>query len=485
MDKTPLILAIDQGTTSSRIFLFDLQGKVIDKQQRSHQFFTPEKKFVEHDANEIWQNVSDMYAQCLVQYGRDRIQAIGITNQRETIVFWDRDTGEVLRPAIVWQDNRTEAECEALKSQGLEASVREKTGLTINPYFSATKIAWALKHDDAVKQALKADRLCVGTIDCFLMYRLSGGQIFKTDVTNASRTMLYNIQRFEWDSELLEALSIPESILPEVVASDADFGESTDGIPITGVAGDQQSALIGQTCFDAGQAKMTFGTGGFYLLNIGEQFHPAPEGLLTTVAYEIGGARRYAIEGSIFHAASIINWLQRLGLIDSPAECDRYYQEADPNSETILIPAFTGLGAPHWRADLTGSWHGLTLSTGRAELVQSALASIALQSVDLFSALADHEMKTLRVDGGVSQSDCLCQLIADLTGLSVQRPQQLETTVLGAMVVAGLGRGLFKSFDELSGLWQLGQSFEPRSGTQAKALLARWQDAIEHSLKHD
>ncbi|CAM3146035.1 Glycerol kinase [Sphingomonas antarctica] len=476
------LLAIDQGTTSSRAIRFDLDGRPLQTAQREFAQHYPRPGWVEHDANEIWETTLATAREVM----SDDVKAIGITNQRETVVLWDRTTGKPVHNAIVWQDRRTADLCDALKADGLEPMVQGKTGLVLDPYFSATKIKWLL---DAVPNARENRDLAIGTIDSFLLWHLTGGKVHATDWTNAGRTMLYDIHARAWDAELLSLFDIPEWLLPKVRDNVAEFGD-TDlfgrSIPILGMVGDQQAALVGQACFERGMVKSTYGTGCFMLMNTGDPVASQAR-LLTTPAYAIGDQRAYALEGSIFVAGSAIKWLRdKLKLIDDAAETEALAKSARADHGITVIPAFVGLGAPHWRANLRGSIHGLTLDTTDADLVRATLESIAFQTRDLTDAMkADGATKpsALRIDGGMSQNGWFAQLLADVLDTPVERPASHETTALGAAALAGIGAGLYSDAADFGRRWQAGARWEPQLPAQDRdTMLDNWKAVLERAL---
>lgn len=490
------ILAIDQGTTSSRAIIFDSKMKIVAVGQKEFAQHYPASGWVEHDPEEIWETIIWSIKTALEKAAlsaRD-IAAIGITNQRETVVVWDKKTGKAVHNAIVWQDRRTAAICAKLKEQGLEDKFASKTGLLLDPYFSGTKIAWILDQvNDARKQAERGD-LLAGTIDTFLIWRLTGGKVHATDATNASRTLVYNIDKNEWDAELLEILDIPAALLPEVKDCAADFGSTTKElfgaeIPILGVAGDQQAATIGQACFQPGMMKATYGTGCFALLNTGEKMVRSQNRLLSTIAYRLDGKTIYALEGSIFIAGAAVQWLRDgLGIIAKADESGPLAEKADEEQNVYLVPAFVGLGAPHWDADARGSIHGLTRNSGPAEFARAALESVAYQTHDLLFAMkkdwkTDSTDTVLRVDGGMVASDWTMQRLADLLAAPVDRPEILETTALGAAWLAGSRAGVWPQMEDFAASWSLDKRFEPQMDTaQREKKLAGWADAVKRTL---
>ena len=478
------LLAIDQGTTSSRAIRFDLDGCPLQTAQREFAQHYPKPGWVEHDAEEIWATTLATAREVM----SDDVTAIGITNQRETVVLWDRTTGKPVHNAIVWQDRRTADFCAQLKADGVEPIVQAKTGLVLDPYFSASKIKWLL---DAVPGARENRNLAVGTIDSFLLWHLTGGKVHATDWTNAGRTMLYDIHVRAWDTELLRLFDVPEWLLPEVHDNVHEFGETNPdlfgrAISILGMAGDQQAALVGQACFERGIVKSTYGTGCFMLMNTGEPVASQAR-LLTTPAYAIGADRAYALEGSIFVAGSAVKWLRdKLKLIDDAAETEALAQAARYDHGVTVIPAFVGLGAPHWRADLRGSISGLTLDTTDADLVRATLESIAFQTRDLTDAMkADGATKpsALRIDGGMSQNGWFAQLLADVLDTPVERPASHETTALGAAALAGIGAGLYADAKHFGSRWQADTCWQPQIPPDRRdAMLTGWRQALERAL---
>jgi len=487
------ILAIDQGTTSSRAILFDDTLKPIASSQQEFAQHFPDSGWVEHDPEDIWQSVLATSRRALRDIDIATLAAIGITNQRETVLLWDRKSGAPLHNAIVWQDRRTAAHCARLRAAGHEGIVREKTGLLLDPYFSATKLAWLLDNVDGARARAEAGELAFGTVDSFLIWRLTGGRVHATDATNAARTMLYDIHRGDWDDALLALFDVPRALLPEVRDCAADFGKTDAAlfgreIPVRGVAGDQQAATVGQACFQAGMVKSTYGTGCFALLNTGARPVASSNRLLTTIAYQLDGKPTYALEGSIFVAGAVVQWLRDgLRLISGAAETQKLAETADPMQKVYLVPAFTGLGAPYWDADCRGAIYGLTRGTGPAELARAALESVAFQTRDLIDAMqADwrqEAMTVLRVDGGMTASDWTMQALADQLGAAVDRPVVTETTALGAAYLAGLAVGLCPAPAEFARAWALERRFVPRMEKAARdAAYAGWQDAVGRTL---
>ena len=474
--------------------VFDKAGAVVATAQREFPQIYPHQGWVEHDPETIWQ---DCLTTCVVALEQanltsQSIAGIGITNQRETTVLWDRKTGQPIYNAIVWQDRRTSNLCERLRGQRLEPQITGKTGLLLDPYFSATKIAWLLKHVDGARAKAEAGELAFGTIDCFLVWRLTAGNSHVTDATNASRTMLFNIHTQDWDDELLELFDIPHSLLPDVLDNAAEFGE-TEGtlfggpIPIRGMAGDQQAAAIGQACLSPGMIKSTYGTGCFALLNTGETPVSSEHKLLTTTAYRFGGAAHYVLEGSIFIAGAAVQWLRDgLGIIQDAAETEALATAADPESSVYLVPAFTGLGAPYWDSTARASIHGLTRNAGKAEIARATLEAIGFQTRDLFEAMtADGAAPptTLRVDGGLTRNGWAMQFLADTLSIPVERPVITETTALGAAYLAGLQSGVYADATKIGEIWERDMVFEPRMGEKERSTrYAGWQDAVARTL---
>ena len=485
------ILAIDQGTTSSRAIVFADDLSVLATAQVEFPQHFPASGWVEHDPADIWTTTAAT-ARGVVEKarlsGRD-IAAIGITNQRETTVIWDRRTGEPIHNAIVWQDRRTADHCAQLKAEGHEDAVTASTGLLLDPYFSATKAAWILDHVEGARARAEAGELAFGTIDSFLIWRLTGGRVHATDATNAARTMLYDIHKGAWSQGLCDLFRVPTAMLPEVRDSAADFGTLREDlfgtlIPILGVAGDQHAATIGQACFTPGMMKSTYGTGCFALLNTGAQAVRSSNRLLTTIAYQLHGRPTYALEGSIFVAGAVVQWLRDgLGVIRDAAETQALWDRADPAQQVIMVPAFTGLGAPHWRPDARGAILGLTRATGPAELARAALESIGYQTRDLWDAMradwTEPSDAVLRVDGGLSASEPAMQFVADMLGVPVDRPTDLETTARGAAWLAGYRAGLCPGPEEQAAAWSLDRRFEPRMEADERSRrLARWRKAV-------
>ena len=483
------ILSIDQGTTSSRAMLFDENGHArFTAQQEFTQHF-PKDGWVEHNAEEIWSTTLTVVREALARAEIDNceIAAIGITNQRETTVVWDRSSGEPIYNAIVWQDRRTSDYCESLREQGMESMVSSKTGLLLDPYFSGTKVNWILENVSDARARAEKGELAFGTIDSFLIWRLTGGKVHATDATNASRTLMFDIHQQSWDNELLEMLSVPASLLPEVLDCADDYGATSKRllgaeIPIAGVAGDQQAALIGQACFEPGMMKSTYGTGCFMILNTGEQALTSNNKLLTTVGYRLNGKTSYALEGSIFIAGAAVQWLRDgIGIIDTAQETEALAASLDSNNGVYLVPAFTGLGAPHWDPDARGAIFGITRDTGVAELVRATLESVCYQTFDLLEAKRRDGLKPtrLRVDGGMVQNNWLCQFLANTLDIVVERPLITETTALGAAYLAGLQVGIFASLDDIAQHWRADREFDPAMESSSRnLLLADWHEAV-------
>ena len=491
--KDKLVLAMDQGTTSSRAILFDSNYAIVEQAQCEFEQHFPNSGWVEHSAMDIWRTSLDTARQAIANAGvsAGQIASIGITNQRETSVIWDRQTGEPIHNAIVWQDRRTAELCDKLKAEGLEPRVTSKTGLLLDPYFSATKIAWLLDNVDGARPRAERGELAFGTMDSWLLWNLTDGKSHATDATNASRTMLYNIHSGEWDAELLALFNIPQSLLPEVKDCAADFGStSLFGEPITimGIAGDQHAATLGQACFEKGMLKSTYGTGCFALLNTGDSAVTSSNRLLTTIAYQLDGKVTYALEGSIFIAGAAVQWLRDgLGIIDSAKQSGELAAQADENQHVYLIPAFTGLGAPWWDAEARGALIGLTRGTGPAEICRAALESVCYQTLDLLDAMHrdwKQETKTiLRVDGGMVASDWTMQRLADILQAPIDRPVIAETTALGAAWLAGSQAGVWPDQQGFADSWRLERHFDPTMPEQQRnQKVSGWNTAIKRVL---
>ncbi len=489
------ILAIDQGTTGSTVIIFDREGKIAAKAYREFTQYYPQPGWVEHDPEEIWQVTRAVINEAIMEAdisGAD-IEAIGVTNQRETTLMWDKNTGEPIYKAIVWQCRRTAPICQELKAEGLGEVIREKTGLVIDAYFSGTKIKWLLDNVPEARDRAKKGDILFGTIDTWLIWKLTGGKTHITDYSNASRTMIFNIKELDWDEQLLEELDIPRSILPEVKPSSGIYGETigigrlSAGIPVAGIAGDQQSALFGQSCFEPGSVKNTYGTGCFMLMNTGPQLVPSEKGLLTTIAWGLGDDVTYALEGSIFIAGAAVQWLRDgLQIINSASETERMAHQVPSTEGIYLVPAFTGLGAPHWNMGARGIIIGITRGTRREHIVRAALESIAYQTRDVLEAMAADsgtDFKELRVDGGAVVNNFLMQFQADILGVKVERPVVSETTALGAAFLAGLAVGYWKSLEELEAVRQVERVFVPEmeEGEREKLYLD-WKRAVQRAL---
>lgn len=485
---TEFILALDQGTTSSRAIRFDRAGRVIITQQREFKQIYPRPSWVEHNPNDIWESqLAVAKAAC---DNPSLIAAIGITNQRETTVVWDRKTGEPIYNAIVWQDRRTSEFCDQLKAEGFDKTILEKTGLVTDAYFSGTKLKWILDNVEGARAKAEAGQLAFGTIDTFLVWKLTGGRLHITDVSNASRTMLYDIHKKWWSNTILTRFNIPQSILPQVVPSSMVYGETDPDlfgkpIPIAGIAGDQQAATFGQACFSAGLAKNTYGTGCFMLMNTGEHAVPSQHNLLTTVGWKIGdaGATQYALEGSVFIAGAVIQWLRdELGIISHARDTEGLAMSIPDTGGVYLVPAFVGLGAPYWDQYARGTIVGLTRGSGKAQLARAALEAIAYQTRDVVGAMiADSGLKleSLRVDGGATANNFLMQFQADTLGVPVERPVVTETTALGAAYLAGLAVGYWRSLEEIATQWQRERLFEPTmTADQRDTLYDGWRKAV-------
>lgn len=488
------IMAIDQGTSSSRVIIFDLAGRSLGAAQHEFDMTFPQDGWVEQDPEVLWQTTLLAGREALTQAGLagSDIAAIGITNQRETTLVWDRMSGQCFHNAIVWQDRRTVPQCDQMREDGMEQLVARATGLVIDPYFSATKLAWLLREIPELEKAAAAGNACFGTVDSYLIWRLTNGARHVTDASNASRTMLFDISAQQWHPALLEYLSIPAGMLPQVLDSAAEFGVADAqwfgaAIPIRGVAGDQQAALIGQACLSPGMAKSTYGTGCFAMINTGQEQLISKQKLLSTIAYRIAGQTTYALEGSIFSAGVAIKWLRdQLGLVTSAAETEAAaLRTAGDTGGVYLVPAFTGLGAPHWAPQARGLLTGLTLDTNRDQLVTATLASVAYQTSELVTAMAGDgaTLEHLRVDGGMVANNWLCQFLADVTGLPVERPQNTETTALGAAILAALGSGLVGDFAAAAAMWRLDREFLPvMSALERERLLTGWHQAVRRAL---
>lgn len=485
------ILALDQGTTSCRAILFDHNSQIVGLAQKEFTQYYPQPGWVEHDAEEIWSTQYGVIAELLArtQVNPVEIAGIGITNQRETTVVWDRQTGKPIYPAIVWQCRRTTEICDDLKARGLKPFIKRKTGLVIDAYFSGTKIKWILDHVPGARARAERGELLFGTMDTWLVWKLTEGKVHATDYSNASRTMLFNIRKLQWDIDLLQELEVPVTMLPEVKPSSTIYGKTAPGtffgheIPIAGIAGDQQAALFGQTCFEAGMAKNTYGTGCFMLMNIGNRVIESQSGLLTTIAWGIDGQVTYALEGSIFIAGAVIQWLRdELKLIETAADSEYFASKVPDNGGVYVVPAFTGLGAPHWDMRARGAILGLTRGSTKNHIIRAALESVAYQTKDVLTAMeADSglNLKLLKVDGGAVANNLLMQFQADILGVKVERPQCIETTALGAAYLAGLATGFWTNTEELIKHYHIERHFEPQMAEdKRKQLYQGWQKAV-------
>ena len=494
MDKE-LVLAIDQGTTGTTVLAVDTDLDVVARKTQEFRQIYPQPGWVEHNLEDIWKSTVDTIQVALSEAAIDaaRIRAIGITNQRETVGLWERASGTPLSHAIVWQCRRTEDRCKALREAGHEERVRTQTGLVLDPYFSGTKIAWLLDHVPQARSRADRGELAAGTIDTFLVWRLTGGAAHVTDVSNASRTMLMDLETLEFEDGLLDLVGVPRSVLPRIASSAEVYGHTRgvpglpDGIPIAGMAGDQQAALVGQACFSEGEGKCTYGTGAFILVNTKEQIRRSSHGLLTTVAWRLGAdaPAEYALEGSVFVAGAAVQWLRDgLGLIEQAKDVEALAREVDSSGDVVFVPALTGLGAPHWAADARGLICGITRDTTKAHLARATLEGIALSCADVMGAMKkDAAFAALRVDGGAAANDLLMQMQADLLGVEVTRPTMLETTAAGAAFLAGLGVGLFASTDEIRAVWKKDQTFYPREKENTERLREKWERALERTLR--
>ena len=485
-----LLLAIDQGTTSSRAIAFTAKGDIVALAQKELAQHYPDKGWVEQDAMDIWEDTLSVCREVVEDVGADAIAGIGITNQRETTILWDRKTGKPVHNAIVWQDRRTAPLCRKLVGEGHEAMVRSRTGLLIDPYFSGTKIAWILDHVDGARERAEKGELAFGTVDSWLLWNLTGGQTHATDATNAARTMLFDIRRQEWDGDLLALLNIPESLMPDVRDNVADFGATTlfgGSLPIGGMAGDQHAAMVGQACFSEGMVKSTYGTGCFALMNIGDTFRESKNRLLTTPAYRLDGKVTYAIEGSIFISGAAIQWLRDgLKLFDKAADSEALATSVDDNDGVYFVPAFTGLGAPYWNPDARALICGLTRDTGAAHLARAALEAQAYQTLGLMAAMkadSGHDPDIIRADGGLVANQFVCQFLSDMLELPVELPKNRETTAWGAACLAGLKAGIFASLDDIARNWTQGGRYTPAMDqAERDRLYQGWEKAVASVL---
>ncbi|MGI1805254.1 glycerol kinase GlpK [Exiguobacterium sp. TDN 0502] len=489
------ILALDQGTTSSRAIIFDHDGKIVNSAQREFKQYFPQPGWVEHDANEIWGSILAVMSEALgtADIKPDQIAGIGITNQRETTVVWNKETGKPVYHALVWQSRQTSGICDDLKEQGLNQKFRDKTGLLIDAYFSGTKVKWILDNVEGAREQAEKGELLFGTIDTWLVWKLSGGKTHITDYTNASRTLMYNIYEQKWDEELLDILGVPASMLPEVRQSSEVYDKTVPyhffgyEVPIAGIAGDQQAALFGQTCFEAGEGKNTYGTGCFMLMNTGEKAVSSDNGLLTTIAWGVDGKVEYALEGSIFVAGSAIQWLRDgLRMLKHAKDSEGYAAKVDSTDGVYVVPAFVGLGAPYWDSDVRGAIFGLTRGTDKEHFVRATLESLAYQTRDVLTAMEQDsgiELKTLRVDGGAVANNFLMQFQSDILGVPVDRPEINETTALGAAYLAGLAVGYWKDKAEIKQQWKLDHQFKPEmKEDDREQRYAGWQKAVEATM---
>jgi len=489
------ILALDQGTTSSRAIIFDHDGKIVNSAQREFKQYFPQPGWVEHDANEIWGSILAVMAEALgtADIKPEQIAGIGITNQRETTVVWNKETGKPVYHALVWQSRQTSGICDDLKEQGLNQKFRDKTGLLIDAYFSGTKVKWILDNVEGAREQAENGELLFGTIDTWLVWKLSGGKTHITDYTNASRTLMYNIYEQKWDEELLDILGVPASMLPEVRQSSEVYDKTVPyhffgyEVPIAGIAGDQQAALFGQTCFEEGEGKNTYGTGCFMLMNTGEKAVSSDHGLLTTIAWGVDGKVEYALEGSIFVAGSAIQWLRDgLRMLKHAKDSEGYATKVDSTDGVYVVPAFVGLGAPYWDSDVRGAIFGLTRGTDKEHFVRATLESLAYQTRDVLTAMEQDsgiELKTLRVDGGAVANNFLMQFQSDILGVPVDRPEINETTALGAAYLAGLAVGYWKDKAEIKKQWKLDHQFKPEmKEDDREQRYAGWQKAVEATM---
>lgn len=485
------VLAIDQGTTGTTVTLFNRHSEMVAKVYEEFTQHYPKPGWVEHDAREIWEGTVNLIERIFeeTKIRPTQLAAIGVTNQRETVVLWDRRTGEPVTRAIVWQCRRTAGICDELRRQGLEATFKEKTGLVLDAYFSGTKLKWIFDHYPELKQRARQGSLAFGTIDSWLIFKLTGGQVHCTDYTNASRTLLFNLQELKWDPELLAILDIPEAVLPEVRSSSEVYGHTADlgvlpaGIPIAGAAGDQQAALFGQACYEPGMVKATFGTGAFILMNTGTSLISSKNGLLTTIAWGLNGRVEYALEGSVFVAGAAVQWLRDgLGVIKHASETEQLALSVPDTNGVFFVPSFVGLGAPHWDPYVRGMIMGLTRGSGKAHLVRAALEAIVYQTKEVVDAMVEDSaipLTELKVDGGASVNNFICQFLADMTQTQVHRPQVFETTALGAAYLAGLAVGFWESQEEIRQLWRGDRTYAPQLGPEERLrLLEGWSNAV-------
>jgi glycerol kinase len=490
MSLPTYILSLDQGTTSSRAIIFNKEGEIVSLAQREFTQIYPQPGWVEHDAKEIWSTQITVATEAVLkaQTTPANIAAIGITNQRETTVVWDKETGAPVHNAIVWQDRRTASYCNSLKEQGHDKTIQEKTGLIVDAYFSATKIKWILDEVPGARQKAEEGKLAFGTVDSWLIWNLTGGKVHATDVTNASRTMIYNINTLQWDDDLLKLFNIPKSMLPQVCSSSEIVGETSGQIfaakiPIAGIAGDQQAALFGQMCTKPGMVKNTYGTGCFMLMNIGTKPTLSKNKLITTIAWKIGNEVQYALEGSIFIGGAVVQWLRDgLGIISSSSQVEELAQKVEDNGGVYLVPAFAGLGAPYWNQEARGTMVGMTRGTTSAHIARAALESIAYQTMEVLQAMeADSgtTIQELRVDGGATVNNLLMQIQADVLQANVVRPEITETTAMGAAYLAGLAVGYWNSIEDIQQQWKISRRFEPSNNNNTVAEIKGWQKAVK------
>lgn len=490
------VIALDQGTTSSRAIVFDREQNILGISQKEFTQIYPKEGWVEHDPLEIWATQYGVLQEVIAKtnISQDEVAAIGITNQRETTIVWDKNTGNPIYNAIVWQCRRTADICDSLKEKGLERYIKDNTGLVIDAYFSATKIKWILDNVEGAREKAERGELLFGTVDTWLVWQLTNGKAHVTDYTNASRTMIYNIRELKWDDKILEELDIPKSMLPEVRNSSEVYGYTNLGgkedvrIPIAGIAGDQQAALFGQTCFEKGDVKNTYGTGCFLLMNTGEEIVESKNGLLTTIAIGLDGKIQYALEGSVFVGGAVVQWLRdELGLVNSSADTEYFAKKVDNNGGVYIVPAFVGLGAPHWDMYARGAIFGLTRGANKNHIIRAALESIAYQTKDLIDAMAEDigdKLNSIKVDGGASRNKFLMQFQADILGTNVIRPIISETTALGAAYLAGIAVGFWKDKEEVKKFWHKSDEFEPKLDSETvKKYYNGWQKAVKRSLK--
>lgn len=489
------ILSLDQGTTSSRAIIFNKKGEIVHTAQKEFKQYFPHSGWVEHNANEIWGSVLAVIATALSESNirAEQIEGIGITNQRETTVVWDKETGAPVYHAIVWQSRQTSGICEELKQGGYEQTIRKKTGLLIDPYFSGTKVKWILDNVEGARSKAEEGKLLFGTIDTWLIWKLSGGKAHVTDFSNASRTLMFNIHELKWDEELLEILNVPSSMLPEVRSSSEIYAHTVgyhffgEEVPIAGAAGDQQAAMFGQACFEKGMGKSTYGTGCFMLMNTGEKAVESEHGLLTTIAWGINGKVEYALEGSIFIAGAAIQWLKDgMRMLNSASDSEKYARRVDSTDGVYVVPAFVGLGTPYWNSEVRGSVFGLTRGTSKEHFVRATIESLAYQTKDVLSVMevdSGIELKTLRVDGGVVKNNFLLEFQSDMLNVLVERPVINETTALGAAYLAGLAVGYWESQKEIESQWAVDQQFEPNMAQEKRdELYNGWKKAVQAAM---